>query len=217
MHETLTIENGRLRYESSGTNIGKYLVRRDEDTIGPPASHYVIDVILIETLEGILQIDYTRHAHSSVEFSKGQGKILSIIQFHVIFILFRCNFGRQTANHQTHGPLTYAIHVTRLSVQRLRTLQQKKEAQAKSARRDIALLLERGKLESARVKVEASKSATKFDGNVHTDSRLPLTTTVDRTNTILIVINEDINLELLELLELYCELLIARFGLLDQR
>lgn len=32
-----------------------------------------------------------------------------------------------------------------------------------------------------------------------------------------LVINEDINLELLELLELYCELLIARFGLLDQK
>ena len=31
------------------------------------------------------------------------------------------------------------------------------------------------------------------------------------------VINEDVNLELLELLELYCELLIARFGLLDQK
>ncbi|KAG0707603.1 DUF292-domain-containing protein [Suillus ampliporus] len=73
----------------------------------------------------------------------------------------------------------------RLSVQRLRIVQQKKEAQAKSSRRDIALLLEKGKAESARVKVEA-------------------------------VINEDINLELYELLELYCELLIARFGLLDQ-
>lgn len=73
----------------------------------------------------------------------------------------------------------------RLSVQRLRTLQQKKEAQAKASRRDIAVLLEKGKMESARVKVEA-------------------------------IINEDINLELLELLELYCELLVARFGLLDQ-
>ncbi|KAH7915726.1 DUF292-domain-containing protein [Hygrophoropsis aurantiaca] len=73
----------------------------------------------------------------------------------------------------------------RLSVQRLRISQQKKEAQAKSSRRDIALLLERGKIESARVKVEA-------------------------------IINEDIHVELLELLELYCELLIARFGLLDQ-
>ncbi|KAF8845979.1 DUF292-domain-containing protein [Paxillus ammoniavirescens] len=75
--------------------------------------------------------------------------------------------------------------MVRLSVQRLRTLQQKKEAQAKSSRRDIALLLEKGKIESARIKVEA-------------------------------IINEDINLELLELLELYCELLIARFGLVDQ-
>jgi len=73
----------------------------------------------------------------------------------------------------------------RLSVQRLRILQQKKEAQAKSSRRDIASLLERGKSETARVKVEN-------------------------------IINEDIHVELLELLELYCELLIARFGLLDQ-
>ncbi|KAI9570161.1 regulator of Vps4 activity in the MVB pathway-domain-containing protein [Boletus coccyginus] len=73
----------------------------------------------------------------------------------------------------------------RLSVQRLRTVQQKREALAKSSRRDIALSLEKGKIESARIKVEA-------------------------------IINEDINLELLELLELYCELLIARFGLLDQ-
>ncbi|TFK41936.1 DUF292-domain-containing protein [Crucibulum laeve] len=73
----------------------------------------------------------------------------------------------------------------RLSVQRLRTLQQKKEAQAKASRRDIATLLERGKVETARVKVET-------------------------------IINEDIHVELLELLELYCELLLARFGLLDQ-
>ena len=32
-----------------------------------------------------------------------------------------------------------------------------------------------------------------------------------------LVINEDIYVELLELLELYCELLLARFGLLDQK
>jgi len=70
-------------------------------------------------------------------------------------------------------------------VQRLRILQQKKEAQAKASRRDIASLLERGKIETARVKVEN-------------------------------IINEDIHVELLELLELYCELLLARFGLLDQ-
>lgn len=73
----------------------------------------------------------------------------------------------------------------RLSVQRLKTLQQKKEAQAKATRRDIATLLERGKIETARIKVES-------------------------------LINEDIHVELLELLELYCELLLARFGLLDQ-
>lgn len=45
-----------------------------------------------------------------------------------------------------------------LSVQRLRTLQEKKEAQAKAARRDIATLLERGKAETARIKVESSNS-----------------------------------------------------------
>ncbi|KAG6851345.1 hypothetical protein H0H93_005743 [Arthromyces matolae] len=73
----------------------------------------------------------------------------------------------------------------RLSVQRLRTLQQKKEAQAKATRREIASVLERGKVETARIKVEA-------------------------------LIHEDIHTELLELLELYCELLLARFGLLDQ-
>ncbi|GJJ13403.1 hypothetical protein Clacol_007657 [Clathrus columnatus] len=72
----------------------------------------------------------------------------------------------------------------RLAVQRLRILQEKKQAQAKSTRRDIATLIERGRVETARIKVEN-------------------------------IINEDIHVELLELLELYCELLIARFGLLD--
>ncbi|KAK0481524.1 DUF292-domain-containing protein [Armillaria novae-zelandiae] len=74
----------------------------------------------------------------------------------------------------------------RISVQRLRTLQEKKGAQAKASRRDIATLIERGRIETARVKVES-------------------------------IINEDIHIELLELLELYCELLIARFGILDLR
>lgn len=32
-----------------------------------------------------------------------------------------------------------------------------------------------------------------------------------------LVINEDIHVELLELLELYCELLLARFGLFEQK
>lgn len=72
----------------------------------------------------------------------------------------------------------------RLSVQRLRMLQEKKEALAKKARRDIGTLLEKGKVETAKLRVES-------------------------------MINEDIHVELLELLELYCELLIARFGILD--
>ena len=45
----------------------------------------------------------------------------------------------------------------RLGVQRLRTLQEKKAAQAKAARRDIAMLIEKGKIETARIKVENSK------------------------------------------------------------
>jgi len=89
-------------------------------------------------------------------------------------------------------------------VQRLRTLQEKKEAQAKAARRDIATLLERGKVETARVKVESSKSYFR---------RI----SVSISYRTLLVINEDIYLELLELLELYCELLIARFGLVEQK
>jgi len=72
----------------------------------------------------------------------------------------------------------------KLAVQRLRTIQEKKESLAKAARRDIATLIERGKLETARIKVES-------------------------------IIHDDIHVELLEILELYCELLTARFGLLD--
>lgn len=72
----------------------------------------------------------------------------------------------------------------RLAVQRLRILQEKKASLAKVARREIATLLENGKVETARIKTEG-------------------------------IISEDIYLELLELLELYCELLISRFGLLD--
>lgn len=71
-----------------------------------------------------------------------------------------------------------------MAVQRLRILQEKKEALAKQARREIATLLEKNKVETARIKVES-------------------------------MINEDIHIELLELLELYCELLLARFGMLD--
>jgi vacuolar protein sorting-associated protein IST1 len=88
-------------------------------------------------------------------------------------------------------------------VQRLRTLQEKKGAQAKASRRDIATLLERGKVETARIKVESSNSYFR------------LISVSISYRTFFVVINEDIYLELLELLELYCELLIARFGLVE--
>lgn len=72
----------------------------------------------------------------------------------------------------------------RLSIQRLRTLQEKKLALAKKYRRDIADLLQKGRAETARLRVEG-------------------------------LIQDDIYVELLELLELYCEKLQARFNLLD--
>ncbi|EPQ25878.1 uncharacterized protein PFL1_06552 [Pseudozyma flocculosa PF-1] len=72
----------------------------------------------------------------------------------------------------------------KLSVQRTKMLQEKKEAMAKKARRDIAALVERGKLETARIKTEG-------------------------------LIAEDIHIELLELMELYAETLLARFALLE--
>jgi vacuolar protein sorting-associated protein IST1 len=87
-------------------------------------------------------------------------------------------------------------------VQRLKTLQEKKEAQAKLARRDVATLLERNKLETSRIKVESRVYLPSLAPRILTRSSL--------------VINDDIYLELLELMELYCELLIARFGMLDQ-
>ncbi|KAM0788328.1 hypothetical protein ACM66B_001470 [Microbotryomycetes sp. NB124-2] len=72
----------------------------------------------------------------------------------------------------------------KLSIQRLRLLSAKKTQVNKATRREIAALLERGKLETARIKVEG-------------------------------VMGEDMMVELLEVLELYCELLLARFGLLE--
>ncbi|GAA5976068.1 hypothetical protein JCM10908_005375 [Rhodotorula pacifica] len=72
----------------------------------------------------------------------------------------------------------------KLSRERLRLLQQKKTQVAKQTRREVAALLEKRKLESARIKVEG-------------------------------LLAEDLYVELLEVLELYCELLLARFGLLE--
>ncbi|RUS25046.1 regulator of Vps4 activity in the MVB pathway-domain-containing protein [Jimgerdemannia flammicorona] len=73
----------------------------------------------------------------------------------------------------------------KLSINRLKMLQSKKSAQNQHQRREIAHLLEAGKEESARIRVEG-------------------------------IIREDFLMEAMEILELYCELLLARFGLLEQ-
>ncbi|KAL7627826.1 Vacuolar protein sorting-associated protein ist1 [Parahypoxylon ruwenzoriense] len=72
----------------------------------------------------------------------------------------------------------------KLSIARLRMVQQRDEAMGKTQRRAMAQLLEVGKIDSARIRVEN-------------------------------IIRSDITTELHEILELYCELLLARAGLLD--
>ncbi|KAL7276538.1 Vacuolar protein sorting-associated protein ist1 [Rhizina undulata] len=74
----------------------------------------------------------------------------------------------------------------KLSVSRLRMVQQKDTALAKVNRRQMAQLLEQGKEESARIRVEN-------------------------------IIRQDISVELMEILELYCELLLARTGLMEAK
>ncbi|KAA8571840.1 hypothetical protein EYC84_001804 [Monilinia fructicola] len=72
----------------------------------------------------------------------------------------------------------------KLSIARLRMVQQKDEAVSKQQRRAMAQLLETGKIESAKIRVEN-------------------------------IIRSDITTELHEILELYCELLLARTGLME--
>ncbi|ORY11856.1 regulator of Vps4 activity in the MVB pathway-domain-containing protein [Clohesyomyces aquaticus] len=72
----------------------------------------------------------------------------------------------------------------KLSISRLRMVQQKDSAKAKQQRREMAQLLEAGKLQSAKIRVEN-------------------------------IIRSDITTELHEILELYCELVLARSQLLD--
>ncbi|ROW05423.1 hypothetical protein VSDG_00193 [Cytospora chrysosperma] len=72
----------------------------------------------------------------------------------------------------------------KLSIARLRMVQKRDEALSKTQRRAMAQLLEVGKIDSARIRVEN-------------------------------IIRSDINTELHEILELYCELLLARAGLLE--
>ncbi|KAL9124378.1 MAG: hypothetical protein Q9217_006289 [Psora testacea] len=74
----------------------------------------------------------------------------------------------------------------KLAISRLRMVQQKDTAIAKQQRRAMAQLLEVGKEESARIRVEN-------------------------------IIRSDISTELLEVLELYCELLLARTGLMEAK
>ncbi|KAF2083135.1 DUF292-domain-containing protein [Saccharata proteae CBS 121410] len=72
----------------------------------------------------------------------------------------------------------------KLAISRLRMVQQKDTALAKQSRRSMAQLLEQGKIESARIRIEN-------------------------------IIRSDLTTELHEILELYCELLLARSQLLD--
>ncbi|GAP84896.1 putative increased sodium tolerance protein 1 [Rosellinia necatrix] len=82
-------------------------------------------------------------------------------------------------------PLVARLKVQlKLSIARLRMVQQRDEAIGRSQRRAMAQLLEVGKIDSARIRMEN-------------------------------IIRSDITNELHEMLELYCELLIARAPLLD--
>ncbi|GAA5873773.1 hypothetical protein JCM8547_005945 [Rhodosporidiobolus lusitaniae] len=72
----------------------------------------------------------------------------------------------------------------KLAIQRTRLLAQKKQQLSKQTRREVAAQLEKGREESAKIKVEG-------------------------------LLSDDLYIELLEVLELYCELLLARFGLLE--
>jgi len=72
----------------------------------------------------------------------------------------------------------------KLTIARLRMVQQRDDAMGKTQRRAMAQLLEVGKIDSAKIRVEN-------------------------------IIRADITNELHEILELYCELLLARAGLLD--
>lgn len=72
----------------------------------------------------------------------------------------------------------------KLCITRLQMLQRKKENQGVLSRKDIAKLLEKGKQELARIRVEQ-------------------------------IIREDVLIEVLEILELYCSLLVSRFGLVE--
>lgn len=95
-----------------------------------------------------------------------------------------------TAHTPTMAPASTLVNrikvQLKLSIARTRMVQQKDTALAKQQRREMAQLLEAGKIESAKIRVEN-------------------------------IIRSDLNTELLEILELYCELLTARAGLLEAK
>ncbi|KKA27817.1 hypothetical protein TD95_003916 [Thielaviopsis punctulata] len=86
--------------------------------------------------------------------------------------------------HLTQTHITKIKVQLKLAIARLRMVQKRDEALSKTNRRSMAQLLEQGKVESARIRVEN-------------------------------IIRTDILTELHELLELYCELLLARAGLFE--
>ncbi|KAJ2842193.1 Vacuolar protein sorting-associated protein ist1, partial [Coemansia brasiliensis] len=73
----------------------------------------------------------------------------------------------------------------KLASNRLQFLQAKQQSLSAKARRDIALLLENGKLASAEIRVES-------------------------------IIRDDLHIEAMEIVELFCELLHARAAIIDQ-
>ncbi|KAF3150795.1 hypothetical protein TWF569_004338 [Orbilia oligospora] len=106
--------------------------------------------------------------------------ILAVLFVFPIILLLR-------ATMAPPSPLLSKLKVAlKLCISRLRMVQQKETAIAKINRRALAAIIESGKIESAKIRVEN-------------------------------IIREDINVELLEILELYCELLLARIGLMEAK
>ena len=93
----------------------------------------------------------------------------------------------------------------KLSINRLKLLQNKKTSFNNQAKREIASLLNEGKEESARIRV-----------NLYNLMILSIFTFWSLLQKVEHVIREDFNIEAMEMMELYCELLLARFGVLEQ-
>lgn len=130
------------------------------DAHAAPSSHlctYTLCGLILLSLSGT--ITSGRYGTLGVSESKGKGCSPVCTQESLLTaIRDRSNSGA-LSTRRVH---TFVLNVRdlpdRLAIQRLRTLQEKKGAQAKAARRDIAMLLEKGKLETARIKVENSAS-----------------------------------------------------------